>query len=306
MDIKHVTAEDFEDSFGEDLSQAVREKIDSYEFAYRDLTSKEEDRLLIHIMEHISQPLVKAGSHREEQWQTGWDENRKDFLRTENTESLIPRYFGKFPYVRWKQKFIKPVNPNFEYQMAAVLQYWLFDKYFKKTNNIYEFGCGTGHNLLRTKSVNPDASICGLDWVPASQHIISLINSKFDQNFDSHRFNFFDIDYDFSLKENACAYTFAALEQVGESCNDFVEYLIRQNCDICVHIEPIAELLDPENSFIDYLSVKYFKKRGYLYGLYNTLKKYEKDGRIEIIQAQRSYIGSQYIDGYSVVAWRNK
>ena len=57
---------------------------------------------------------------------------------------------------------------------------------------------------------------------------------------------------------------------------------------------------------MDYLSIKYFKKRNYLDGLKTYLVDLEKQGKIEIIQDQRSYIGSMLIDGYSIIAWRTK
>ena len=52
--------------------------------------------------------------------------------------------------------------------------------------------------------------------------------------------------------------------------------------------------------------IKYFKKRKYLDGFKTYLVDLEKQGKIEIIQDQRSYIGSMLIDGYSIIAWRTK
>ena len=106
------------------------------------------------------------------------------------------------------------------------------------------------------------------------------------------------------LNEKSGVYTFAALEQTGENHLDFIHYLIENKPSICLHIEPIAELLSPDQNLLDYLSVEYFKKRNYLSNFYNNLKTLEKDGMIEIIFSSRSGIGSFYVDGYSVVVWR--
>ncbi|HCY80414.1 MAG TPA: hypothetical protein DHV22_01795 [Xanthomarina gelatinilytica] len=65
-------------------------------------------------------------------------------------------------------------------------------------------------------------------------------------------------------------------------------------------------MLNPGNNFVDYLSVQYFRKRNYLDGLANTLANMEAAGEIEIVQQQRSFIGSLYVDGYSIIAWRPK
>ena len=36
----------------------------------------------------------------------------------------------------------------FELDYFRIYRLWLFEKYFKNYENIYEFGCGTGFNLL--------------------------------------------------------------------------------------------------------------------------------------------------------------
>ena len=97
--------------------------------------------------------------------------------------------------------------------------------------------------------------------------------------------------------------TVAALEQTGTRYERFLRYLIKQKPKIVIHIEPIPELLDPDN-LIDYLSIKYMEKRKYLSGYLTHLKELEKQGKIKILEARRSGIGSQYIDGYSIIAWR--
>ena len=73
--------------------------------------------------------------------------------------------------------------------------------------------------------------------------------------------------------------------------------------DYCIHVEPIEELLD-ENNLLDWLLIQYFNKRKYLKGFLNHLHVLEKNSNVEILKAQRSYIGSLFIDGYSIVVWK--
>ena len=307
MKIKKLTVKDFEEAFGENLSPFLRKKIESCNLAYQELTSPERDNLIMNIMRTLSdEQIQKSGAHRANDWVRGWAENSSELSETNNFNSLIPKYFGKFPYVRWKQNFIKPVNKSFEYNMARILQYWLFEKHFKDSNSVYEFGCGTGHNLFRVNEINKDANVYGLDWAESSQDNIKKINNIFDKNFGSHRFDFFNVEHDYTLDPKSGVYTFAALEQVGSSHTEFLKYLLSQKPSICVHIEPIGEMLNPGNNFVDYLSVQYFRKRNYLDGLANTLANMEAAGEIEIVQQQRSFIGSLYVDGYSIIAWRPK
>lgn len=307
MKIKQIEIQDFEEIFGESLSTKMKQKIASCDLSYHDLSSGERDTLILSILETIDRKDVKkSGPHRLKDWVLGWGQNFEEFSETTKYESLVPKYFGKFPYVRWKKDFIKPAHKNFEYNMVKILQYWIFEKHFATLDNVYEFGCGTGHNLFRVEEINNDAKITGLDWAGSSQESIKKINEVYKKNFGCEKFDFFNINKNYNLGKNSGVYTFAALEQVGGSHEDFIKYLIEQDVKVCVHIEPIAEMLNPRYNLIDYLSVKYFKKRDYLNGFVDTLHNLHAAGEIEIIQQQRSYIGSLFVDGYSVVAWRPK
>lgn len=300
-----ITFSDFEEAWGEKLSDYVKNKINEYDFRYAHLSQGERDQWLFLFIKTLfeSQSVVRAGKHRYSQWEVGWDENLKLFLSTKNLEDLSPRYFGKYNVVRWKSEFIKPLNKNFERNSLSVIQDWLFDKYLRNVGSIYEFGCGTGHNLFRAQEVNPSANLCGLDWAEASKNIVETLRKEnFLPKAKGRVFNFFEPDDDFHLDKNSAVYTIAALEQTGSDFKKFIDYLIREKPLFCVHIEPIAELLD-DAKLLDYLSIKYFEKRNYLSGFLTYLRELEKMGKIKIHQAQRTNIGSLFIEGYSVVAW---
>tara|TARA_R110001592_G_scaffold246995_1_gene508979 strand:- start:525 stop:1484 length:960 start_codon:yes stop_codon:yes gene_type:complete len=305
MIIKNLKIPDFEEVFGEKLTSLVKKKIDSCNLAYIEPTTKERDNLIMMVMQTLnSENVQKSGPNRAGDWVKGWAQNAKELKITKNFDALIPKYFGKLSHVRWKQQFIKPINRDFEYDMAKILQYWVFEKHLSEVDAIYEFGCGTGHNLFRAEEINKRANIYGLDWAESSQDNIKNLNQIFGKDYGSHRFDFFNVDKDYKLEKNSGIYTFAALEQVGSSHVEFINYLIEQDPAICVHIEPIGEMLNPAGDFVDYLSVAYFRKRGYLSGFTNTLTNLAAAGKIEIVQKQRSFIGSLYVDGYSIVAWR--
>ena len=305
MKVKFIDIKDFEKAFGEKATDFMRDRILSYNFSYNNLAASEKDKLVLSILKKIENGLERSGEHRLDAWNSGWGENRDLLKKDISLESLIPKYFGKFPYVRWKKEFIKPSSANFEYNMVQVMQYWFFEKFLSSVETIYEFGCGTGHNLFRASQTNPRAEIWGLDWAKSSQETINLINEKLDVNFNSRNFDFFNIDKSFRLNKNSGVYTFAALEQVGESHKNFINYLIEQKPEVCLHIEPIAEMIDDED-LNDYLSIQYFKARNYLSSFYDYLLDLESQNKIEMLFSKPSFIGSQYINGYSVVAWRPK
>ena len=299
----HISQQDFADIFKDNLSTFVKEKVKNFDFLARKVSAKDRDKILLKIVKTLLDPeLIKAGKHRQDQWEKGWAENLEAYIK-HGKEPIIPRYFGKHNVVRWKQQFINPVSLNFEYNMLAIIKYWLFDKYLRSADFIYEFGSGTGHNLLRVREINPTASLWGFDWAHSSQEIIQKMNSeKFDPKLNASNFDFFNPDTNFKLNEKSTIFTVAALEQIGRNYQPFIDYLLENQPEICIHIEPIAELLDP-NNLLDFLSVEYFKKRNYLSGFLDYLKGLENMGKIKIHRAQRTFIGSLYIEGYSVIVW---
>ena len=106
----------------------------------------------------------------------------------------------------------------------------------------------------------------------------------------------------FLLPAGTGVLTVASLEQVGDRWRDFISYLIGQRPKICVHIEPVSELLDSK-ILLDNLSIKYFEKRNYLNGFLTGLRELEESGKVIIHRAQRTGIGSLFIEGYSIVVW---
>jgi hypothetical protein len=105
------------------------------------------------------------------------------------------------------------------------------------------------------------------------------------------------------LEKNSVAMTIASLEQTGQNFRPFIQYLLDKKPSLVIHIEPIAELLDAGHP-LDKLSIEYFRKRNYLDGLLSFLEKLESDSKIQILKKSRSWIGSFFIEGYSVVVWK--
>jgi SAM-dependent methyltransferase len=295
---------DFIKSFESNLSTYVQQKIEEYKFKYVEMSTDEYNENILKIVKTLlSDNITKSGEHRVNQWEKGWSENLEKLEHNPAQTAIIPAYYDKYHALRWQQKFIKPQSDKFELNMLAIILDWLADKYMREASSVYEFGCGTGHHLPRIRSINPTSDLWGLDWVESSQKIIQSYAQKIsDQKLFAHKFDYFNPDFNFKLKKDSVLYTVASLEQIGNKHDKFIDYILQNNPKLCIHIEPIAELLD-ENNLLDYLSIEYFKKRNYLSGFLSQLQHLENEGRIKIIRAQRTYIGSLFIDGYSVIVW---
>jgi hypothetical protein len=256
---------------------------------YKYLNKKEEEQVVIDILDVLlDKNLIVAGEKRKQQWEKGWDENLK-------TGDINPKYFGKYNIFRLNGRFIFSNEKGFEQKMLYKLVDEMVKKYLNKLEVVCEFGCGTGHNLLRMKKIIPDTHLIGLDWTESSQKILA------QYDVDGHNFNFFNPK--FNLQKGSGVITIVALEQTGKKYKKFVQFLLKKKPSIVVHIEPIPELLD-STKLIDYLSIQYMHKRGYLNGYLDYLKELQKQGKIKILEARRSGIGSKLIDGYSIIAWK--
>lgn len=294
---------DFKEVFGE-ITDRVARKIQEVNLQYWKLTSEERDEVIRHIIEDLlGSELEVVGEHRRARWEEGWSKNLTALKQGEE-DSIVPYYFRKDAIARWRQEFIKPARPGFDRGGLSIIMEWLFEEYMKDAPMVCEFGCGTGHHLLQLRSVNPHAKLVGLDWTETSQNIIQeMVRQGKIDNVEGRRFDFFEPDDSFVPIKGSVIYTVGALEQVGNRHGAFVDYLLRARPALCVHVEPIAELLDPDN-LTDYLAIEYFKKRNYLSGFLTNLRARESAGQLDGHVAMRTYLGgNMYVDHYSVIIW---
>ena len=303
MPIKQISITDLEEAWGFRATSWFMKRLQESDLNYQDLTEIEYNDCLSKIEFSLKDSIEQAGKDRISKWELGWGENASEFVFSKTISNLIPKYFGKVPTIRWKQKWIKPVSASMEYNFFGLLLDWVFEKYIIELDSVYEFGCGTGHNLLRIREQFPIVKLYGLDWTTASQNVIDLIVKETkDSNLFSKKFDYFNPDKNYKLNKNSMVLTVASLEQTGSDFKSFIDYLVREKPSIVVHIEPIHEVLD-ENNILDNLSIKYFNKRNYLDGLVNYVRDLENRGIVKIHNLQRTYVGSFYIDGYSLLVW---
>ncbi len=286
------------------VSSFVSNKIQESDLKYSLQSKKQRDDVLLKVVKYLlSDDTVVAGSHRKNQWEDGWLENLNDYLKSRNLNSIVPKYFDKYKIQRLNGEFIVPQSDNFEIGLVRIFQYIIFEKYFKESKNVYEFGAGTGHNLLRVREINKSAGLHSMEWAKSGVEIIKNVAKDLnDNNLYGTVFDNFNPDFDIKLQPDSSIYTFAALEQLGSSTDNLINYWITNKASMIVNIEPMAEPLD-DTELLQYLSVKYFEKRGYLKNYINKLKTLEKDGKVIIHDIVRTGVGSLFIEGYSIISW---
>lgn len=298
--------EDFEALFGEapgTLFQECQELVGRHDLRYDILQGASRDQVLLRVLKTLAQDLEVAGTHRRQRWEDGWAENLMDFQRTGyDLAALIPKFVRPQEIIRLKGEYVRPVSSQFETSFVEILRHWMFKKWFHAVDHIYEFGCGTGHNLVDAAFMFPGRPLYGLDWSQSSQAILLLLREEHGFNVVGREFNMLEPDESFDLYPRSGVFTVGAMEQLGCQYHAFVNYLLRQRPSICIHVETLYELYD-QNVLFDYVAAKYLEKRKYLQGLLGTLKTFEHEGRLEILGTIRTF-GSLYHDGYSMVIWK--
>jgi len=288
----------------EEFNDEIRDFINSTDFEYVIVDGKDRENLLLQILNTIdSGKLSVSGPGKQVAWERGWNENLLEFERSDHDpETLLPKFVRKGQVMRMQGSFIQPSNPDFETAMVKVMRNVLFRKYFGGVRSIFEFGCGTGLNLLHLAEIFPGKPLYGLDWAESSCNIVDQLAKAQGINLKGIKFDMFTPDSGLNLSAGDGVFTIGALEQLGTGFGPFLSFLREKSPAICIHFETMNELYS-EPTLSDYLIKRYSDTRKYLDGFLDALKKLEVSGHAEIVQIQRTF-GSQYHEGYSFVVWR--
>ncbi|MHC4632096.1 MAG: transketolase family protein [Planctomycetota bacterium] len=302
-----LTLDDFACLFGttaEGIGDDCRNLIAEYDFRYKKLSHDEQNAIILRVLKKIhSDELPIAGPDRKPAWEKGWTENLQDFINSGfDLRQLIPKFVKRNEVVRLNGNYVMPANPDFETCFVRVLRTYLFKKYFSDAAAVYEFGCGTGLNLVEVGRLFPEKKLYGLDWTRASCDIISKIAQTKQLNMTGILFNMCEPDYRLELGEDDAAFTIGALEQLGTRFEPFLKFLLEKSPSVCINIETTYELHD-QSSLFDYVAAKYLEKRGYLRGYLTRLRQLEEEGKIELLAVRKTF-GSPFHDGYSYIVWK--
>jgi SAM-dependent methyltransferase len=308
--IHEVTLEDFARLFGttvDDIPNDCRQLIAETDFRYRKLNADERDKVLLDVFKTIeSGKLAVVGRERRATWEEGWSENLQNFLQKGyDIDELIPKYYRPDQVLRLYRNYVTTCDPNFEFNFFKVFRLWLFRKYLKDAESVYEFGCGPGHNLVALAELYPEKKIHGLDWSTAARDLVNKIADVYKYKITGHLFDMFSPDENLKIANNSAVLTIGSLEQLGSDYAAFLQFVLKKSPVLCLNVEPFHELYDEDN-LLDYLANKYQEKRKYLANYLDCLKQLEGEGKIKILKTQRMLFGNVNYDGWSFVVWKPK
>lgn len=302
-----LTPKSFADIFNEkedNLPFPVKQAIKETNFRYRVVEGQEYNQAILKILKTLDgQTLKVSGPHRLNDWEKGWDNHLEELKESKyNLDILVAKFAMKGDYNRLQGNLIKVENNSFESDFVNIIRLYLFKKYYKNINTLYEFGAGTGVNLVAASKIFPRIKLVGLDWANSSIEIINSLKEKLRINISGKRMDLFNPDRKYNLDKDSAVLTIGALEQLGKDFKPFINYLLKNKPKVCIHLETLYELYDQDN-LLDYLAVKYLEKRKYLRGFLPFLKDLERKKRIKIIEVRRTF-GSFYHEGYTYTVWK--
>jgi len=287
-----------------DLKKNCNYLVRKYDLRYRKLTLKEYKFQINEIISTIeNDKQIIAHPNRKKVWQKGWLENLKDYKKNRKKISLIPKYYTarENKFFRLGGEFIYTKNKNFEIYMLDIYRNWFAKKYLSNIDYIYEFGSGSGNNLVSLTDIFPKKNFFGLDFAKSSIDILNnLIGYK---NVKGILFDMFKPNFNLKIKKNSAFFTIGSIEQLGGKIDPILNFFIQKKPVLCINIEPDISFYD-SNKIEDYLAVRFQTKRGYTSCIYSKLKKKEQEGKIKIIKKFRSPFGSKMIEGYNFFLWK--
>lgn len=300
--------EDFACSFDttvEDIPDECRVLITETDFRYRVLEGEERDKVILDALKRIeSDQQVIGATERRDAWQRGWEENLRGLAASGyDLGTLIPKFIRTNQPIRLNRQYIMPTNPNFELDYFSVFRLWLFRKYLKDFDPIYDFGCGTGFNLVALAQMYPDKTLHGLDFVPSSRDLVNKIGEVYGWKIKGHLFDMISPDESFEIEPGSAVLTSGSIEQLAGKFEAFLQFLLKRSPALCINIEPTIELYD-ESNLIDYLAMRFHRKRGYTEKYLPRLRELEVQGKIELLKVKRLFFGSVYMEGFSYMIWR--
>ncbi len=288
----------------EDVALVNKDVLSHLNLRYQILAPKQRDQIILQVIRCVyEENLHMVGEHRQEIWENCWSElkghlEQDDFGLTR----LAPEFMKGFKYFRMAGDFVEPEDPNLFYGLTRILLRTLYSTFCSNATCLYEFGCGSGHNLLPFIEMYPEKQCVGLDWSDSAAALVNDWSATHDCKASGRTFDFFKPDCELDLVPGAAVLTCTALEQIHDGHGPFLDYLLAKRPSICIHVEPFEELYDREN-LLDHLAAAYHAKRHYLSGYLTALKALEGQGRVRIVKIQRVRLGNLYNECFSYVVW---
>ncbi len=279
-------------------------EFDNLDLRIEKLDTADSNSIMLDAVKYLVSDQVKSGTQYKPKWNDGWTENLESYLASKQEIDLIPKYITKNKVFRIKGEFYSSPNPFFEIDFARLILLNAITKYLGESNTIVDIGCGSCHYTLWLAKKFYEKTFYALDWVQPSLKIAGHLANDFAVDIRPQEFDMFNprlIDFGSRSK---IALSIGALEQLGDSFEDILDWFKLSDFDTIINIEPIVEFYDNQILF-DFVAQQYVIKRNWLNGYFTRIKELAGLGEVEILE-QRRIFGSKFHETYNLVIWRYK
>lgn len=173
------------------------------------------------------------------------------------------------------------------------------------SGHLVELGSGYGSIILKLASLNGfDASkYTAGEITDTGVACMNLLASHLGNRFEAGFCDLNDLNLvNFNVPENAIFMTCWAAAYVKGFSRNTLNEIIKYNPKVVIHIEPIYEHWS-EDSLLHMLWKRYSQMNDYNQNLLKTLKSYETEGLIKIIEERKNIIGINPLAPVSLVKW---
>jgi hypothetical protein len=301
-----ITLQDLASAFGivRDFQESTKAIFRFHDFSFSELDQSEQDKIRFEIEQKIVDGFSQVGSHRADIWESAWNEVKEKFVNSNfDPLALNPNFISNYNYVRWNGRYVRPNDRRLELSFFEVFRDWLFTEYLVSADNVYEFGSGSGFNIVELSQKFPKKQLVGFDWSVSATDILNLYAQSTGANVKGCRFDFFNPDLSIEVPDNTVFLTFCAFEQIGFQFQPMLDFFISKRPALVIQMEPTLEFYDIQNPF-DQIAIKYHQHRHYLQGYYTKLRELASASKIELLSSKRLNFGSKYNECYSFHIWK--
>lgn len=289
---------------GQITGLSITDEIDISSLKYSRLYSDCRDYIITEILRTIEfGNLTKAGE--KDRWDAGWQENLDLYLETRDERDLIPKYLLRdYQPVRIYNDYAISSNPLIELTFYSLYIDLVYHYYLNTSlvDTVYEFGCGSGHNLVSLAQLYPHLRIVGLDWSQPAVDIANELTRSYP-NVSGRRFDFFHPDDDLEITPSTAILTIGALEQTDGKYPTFIDWLVSRDPLLCIHIEPQPDWYNDE-TLLGYLGLRFLQVRHYWSGFPQYMDRKNEDNELDILERKKVPFGSLFVEGYNRFVWR--
>ncbi len=179
-------------------------------------------------------------------------------------------------------------------------------KYAGIDSYIYEFGAGYGSVFykLATCTEFTKQKFAAAEYTNKGIKILKLISKGMNLNAQIGYCDIYNgILDELVVKKKSVIYTSYAMSYESFLQNTVMDFLIGLRPEYVIHFEPVYEHFD-DNSLFHLLCKKYIEVEGYNRNLLTLIKRYENEGKIQILEESKVVIGANPLLPMSIIIWK--